>query len=498
MDVAPEVAPRPTTQPDPLPQEQWVISIREKLKKAQQYAAERPWEKWCIYRVPRRLRDVQDTRKAYVPQTVSIGPYHLGCEQVRDIDCHKWVALNHILELTGQDFSLYLDSIKAVEEKARTYYKEEFVHLSSNMFVEMMVLDGCFILELFRSYPRAGDMGNPVFTKQKIIDDILLDMVKLENQIPFFIIDKLLRLMCMTGNPDEHQKDQAIALALNFFNPEWLTGKPMSTREFNEMKFSLQQEECLHLLDVFRRSLLHAGPQQDTNDRHAFPRRVCNGLVTGFLKRWLHDSLFLGYLKRRLHANRAPKRVSRHGQIIHSVTQLREGGVKFRKWNTNCFWDIRFKNGVLEIPTIWIQDSTMTILLNVAAFEHCHLKISDAVIASYMVFMECLIKSPEDVSHLHRCGILQHLLGHDSEVVDMFKNISKEILVDAQNGHYAKLSEQVNAYYNQKSNRWRASLLHKYFNNPWAITSLVAAFILLLLTALQSFYAIYSYYRPSS
>uniref|UniRef100_A0A803KQ21 Uncharacterized protein n=1 Tax=Chenopodium quinoa TaxID=63459 RepID=A0A803KQ21_CHEQI len=368
-----------------LPQEQleWVISIRGKLKEARQYAARKPWEKWCIYRVPCRLREVQESRKTYEPQTISIGPFHTGSEQVLDMDRHKWIALNQILERTGQDLNLYLDTIKEVEEQARAYYQQQFVHLSSNKFVEMMVLDGCFILELFRCYPGSGTKGNPVFCNQRIIDDILLDMVLLENQIPLFILDRLLRLMHTAGNPEAFQKEQAMTLALNFFNPEWLTGKPMSIQEFNELKLSLEQEECVHVLDVFRQSLLRARPQQGTNFRHQFQRRVCDKLLPGWLKRWLY----------RLHANRVPNRIPRRGQVIHRVTELREGGVKFRKQNTNCFWDIRFKNGVLEIPSIWIQDSTMTILLNVTAFEHCHMKMSDAVIASYVVFMECLIKS---------------------------------------------------------------------------------------------------------
>ncbi|KNA21187.1 hypothetical protein SOVF_045750 [Spinacia oleracea] len=487
MDAVPDIIPRETKQSDQLPQESsdWLISIREKLREAQLYTARKPWEKWCIYRVPQRLRDVQEDRKPYVPQTVSIGPYHLGSEQVQDIDLQKWVALQQILERTGQDLNLYLDSVKQVEQKARACYQQDAVHLSSNQFVEMMVLDGCFILELFRCYSRAGAGGNPVFSNQRTIDDILLDMVMLENQIPLFIIDRLLRLMCTAGNPGDHQREQAMALVLNFFNPEWLTGNPMSIKEFNELRLSLEQEECLHILDVFRRSLLHAGPQQGTINRHGFQWRVCNNFIPGCLKRWLH-------------ANKTPNRISRRGQVIHRVTELREGGVKFRKRKTNCFWDVRFKNGVLEIPTIWIQDSTMTILLNIAAFEHCHLKMSDAVIASYVVFMECLIKSPEDVGHLHHRGIIQHLLGHDAEVVDMFKSISKEMQVDAHGGFYAKLSEQVNAYYNKRRNRWRASLLHKYFYNPWAIISLVAAIILLFLTAIQSFYAVYSYHRPNS
>lgn len=39
--------------------------------------------------------------------------------------------------------------MKELEEKARAYY-EGTITLSSNEFIELMVLDGCFILELFR------------------------------------------------------------------------------------------------------------------------------------------------------------------------------------------------------------------------------------------------------------------------------------------------------------------------------------------------------------
>lgn len=299
----------------------------------------------------------------------------------------------------------------------------------------------------------------------------------LENQVPLFIIDRLLKLM----NGNQHQYDQALDLVLSFFNPIWLTGIRMSINELNELNSSLKQEECLHVLDVFRRSLLHVRPQQqDTINKHRFRWMICDKLVPMCLKRWL---------------NKAPDSISSREQVLYRVTELRKGGVKFRKRNTSCLLDFRFKNGVFEIPPIWIQDSTMTILLNIAAFEHCHMKISDAAIASYVVFMECLIKSPEDVGHLHRRGII---LGDDAQAVDLFKSVSKEMLVNVHDGYYADLSKEVNAYYNQRRNRWRASLLQKYFHNPWSIISLVAAIILLFLTAIQSFYAVFSYHRPKS
>ncbi|KAJ8623385.1 hypothetical protein MRB53_031914 [Persea americana] len=40
-----------------------------------------------IFRVPRNLREVG--RKAYIPQMVSIGPYHYGNRRLEDMQKHK-------------------------------------------------------------------------------------------------------------------------------------------------------------------------------------------------------------------------------------------------------------------------------------------------------------------------------------------------------------------------------------------------------------------------
>ncbi|KAJ6395112.1 hypothetical protein OIU84_021985, partial [Salix udensis] len=124
------------------------------------------WSKLSIYRVPHYLREVDD--KAYVP------PDHLpGAlppwqrKRLRQMDQHKWRCVHHVLKRTNQDIKLYLDTVREIEEKARSCYAGT-INLSSNEFVEMMVLDGCFMLELFRGvaegfkklgYPR----NDPVF-----------------------------------------------------------------------------------------------------------------------------------------------------------------------------------------------------------------------------------------------------------------------------------------------------------------------------------------------
>ncbi|KAF6142073.1 hypothetical protein GIB67_001270 [Kingdonia uniflora] len=62
---------------------------------------------------------------------------------------HKWRSLHKIVNRTNHDAKAYLNCVKELEKKARACY-EGIIALSSEEFVEMMVLDGCFILEFFR------------------------------------------------------------------------------------------------------------------------------------------------------------------------------------------------------------------------------------------------------------------------------------------------------------------------------------------------------------
>ncbi|KAB1214772.1 hypothetical protein CJ030_MR5G017515 [Morella rubra] len=453
---------------------EWVISIKEKIDQARQDDADSSWEKLCIYRIPHYLREGDD--KAYVPQIVSIGPYHHGKRRLRQMDRHKWRALNHVLKRTNHNIKLYLDAVAELEERARTCY-EGLISLSSNEFIEMMVLDGCFVLELFRGvaegFKRLGYPRNdPIFAMRGSMHSIQRDMIMLENQLPLFILDRLLGIQL--GNPD--QRGLVSKLALHFFDPLMPTDEPLTKSDRNKLESSLgytttsfdplSDQGGLHCLDVFRRSLLRRGPQPE-------PRI--------WIKKWSHG-------------NRVADK--RRQQLIHCVTELNEAGIKFKKRKTDRFWDIKFNNGVLQIPRLLVHDGTKSLFLNLIALEQCHLDCGNEI-TSYVVFMDNLINSHEDVGYLHYCGILEHWLGNDAVVADLFNRLCQEVVFDINDSYLSPLSEDVNRYYNHRWNTWRASLTHNYFSSPWAFLSVAAAVVLLLLTFAQTFYGVYGYYHPS-
>ncbi|KAH1157704.1 hypothetical protein GLYMA_11G052900v4 [Glycine max] len=392
----------------------------EKLDEAGQDDVASSWSKLSIYKIPHYLRDGSGDDKSFAPQIVSIGPYHHGKKRLRPMDCHKWRSLNHVLKRTKHDIELYLNSMKEIEERARSCY-EGPISLSSNEFVEMLVLDGCFVLELFRGategFKQLGYSRNdPVFAMRGSMHSIQRDMIMLENQLP------LQTLGTQLGKPE--MKGLVSSLVLRFFDPLMPTDEPLTKSDRNKLESSLggtntfdplSDQEGLHCLDVFRRSLLRSGPQPD---------------------------------------------------------------------------------GKLQIPRLLIHDGTKSLFLNLIAFEQCHLDCSNDI-TSYVIFMDNLINSPEDVGYLHYRGIIEHWLGSDAEVADLFNRLCQEVVFDINNSYLSLLSEEVNRYYNHRWNTWCASLRHNYFSNPWAIISLVAAVVLLLLTLAHTYYSIYGYYRPA-
>ncbi|XP_071709767.1 UPF0481 protein At3g47200-like [Rutidosis leptorrhynchoides] len=443
-------------------QSEWLVTIADELEKARITNEAIFTRKTCIYRVPRYLREADE--KSYTPSAVSIGPYHKQNSHLLCMERHKWRAFYQTINRNHHDFKRYLDSIQNIEEKARGAYEGE-IDLDSNEFVKMMVLDGCFILELFRGMKEGFEKlgyarGDPVFSICGALDSIRRDMVKLENQIPMFVLESLLAVQ--TG--EDHDPHELARMGITFFAPLIPTDEPFNKGNVSD-EFDPQPLHCLHL---FRENLVNKGL--------ILPKRT--------KKLW----------KRKLSRNVVGKPTT---QVTYCVSQLRESGIRFRKRKTDQFWDIKYKDSVLEIPRILIHEGSKSIFRNLVAFEEIHPECSNEITA-YLVFMNNLIDSAEDVGYLHYKGIIEHWLGNHDDVADLFNGLCNEVVADLNGSYLSGLTDKINKSRDNRWTTWKADLVHKYFQSPWAFISFIAAILLLLITVMQSFYDIYSYYHPTS
>ncbi|XXG87388.1 hypothetical protein AAC387_Pa11g2086 [Persea americana] len=409
----------------------WVSSIKGRSLVEPKILKASSASKSCsIHRVPYKLR--KHNPKAYDPQLISIGPFHYEKRkgELRAMEEHKWRYLRDILSRKPEGWlEDCLATFKRLEEKARDYYSE-VIALDSDSFVEMMLLDGCFIIELFRKC-----WFNDYFKKDVIFllnwprKTIYFDLILMENQIPFFIVRRLSLLIDASG-----LFPPLVGSAINFL----CQGDLIMAERINGSKIRIR-----HLLH-----LLH----------------------TGFI-------LFPNKYKK---PNETP--------VIGCASKLQERGIKFRKRDvSDSLLDIKFARGLIEIPRILVWDQTEIEFLNFIAFEQCY-PHCPAYITAYFHFMDCLVNTAKDVDILCQEGIIDNRLGDEDSVASHFNNMARGTMRYCDEFYLSDVCEKINLYSERSWPKLRASLVHDYFNNPWAIISFFAGVFFLLLAVGQTFF----------
>ncbi|XP_074264141.1 putative UPF0481 protein At3g02645 [Silene latifolia] len=238
----------------------WVISIKTKLHEEVTPSSN---IKTCIYRVPVWLKqhvcDGND-ETPYVPEIISFGPYYRAGLNLAEMENHKWRCLKKMLERQKQQVDEYLEEMKKLEPEVRGCYQEP-VQMDSNAFVEMLVLDGCFMLEFLRVH-KFGLMhlkytfDDPVFSKSTITHVIARDMIKLENQLPIIVLKRLLEIQ----EKKDISERRIARLVLRALSSIWVTTEIPSKNKLKDMRKAVASDsgnELLHCLDIFRSGLLY-------------------------------------------------------------------------------------------------------------------------------------------------------------------------------------------------------------------------------------------------
>ncbi|GFY81626.1 transmembrane protein, putative [Actinidia rufa] len=429
----------------------------------------------CIFRVHKQLGGVN--QKAYEPEIVAIGPYHRGKSNLQMMEEHKLRYLQLLLQRKNEiNAERYVIAIRSLEQEARRCYAEP-INLTSNQMVEMMLLDGCFIIELMRKFEMAylREKNDPIYKMDWTVNSLQRDLMLFENQLPFFILCKLFDIIEV---PNQHKR--LIYLALCFFR-DLLPGP--GCRESVEGQ---SNSKISHLLGLIHNnwlpSFVSTEPKGDLTKkkwyRHFIPNRHSLGLI--------HNPSFVGTEPK---GDLTKTRKNRH--FIPNTTVLREAGVKLKKVEDGTLFDIKFKNGVMQIPSLTIEDRTESFFRNLIAYEQYCPDNQLSYITDYIRFVDCLIDSPKDVAILSRCGIIDNWLGDDEVVSRIFNRISDAVTMPSNQFQYADIFNKVNVHCSRRRNRWMAKLNRNYLNSPWAIISVLAALILLLLTATQTYFTIF-------
>ncbi|KAG7944566.1 hypothetical protein I3843_15G108400 [Carya illinoinensis] len=397
----------------------------------------------CIYKVPDLLRNSNE--EAYTPQVISLGPFHRENKKLQAMEKFKVRYLKDAKERENINLKDLVTKIKAEEGSVRECYSET-IALGSDDFVKMILLDAVFIIEFFwRNWSEhRSEYDSTILNNSLLRNRVELDLILLENQLPFFIIDKIYGIAFPSLSKDHPFLD------FSFFQFQYFNVQRYRPRDFGSVK-------VLHFTDLVRKFLLP-------------PRRRQPGRSMVIMKE------------------------------MHSATQLAEVGLKFKmrsnsrmtSHSTDCSpLELKYEDGVLEIPFFELDDITEINARNLVAFEQCHYR-EHAYITDYYTLLSFFIKTDKDLDLLVREQVIVNWL--DGIVaISMINQLSKQMISQRSkkrfyfqmNYDYYKMLQELKSFYANQS-KLIITLRRVLFRTPLIGASTIIASFLLFLTLVQS------------
>ncbi|KAJ3688816.1 hypothetical protein LUZ61_017980 [Rhynchospora tenuis] len=472
------------------------LSIKKKLESSVTFQSRTTDRPITIFRVPSHIREKH--KYFYEPRLVSIGPYHRGSERLKCMEEQKRQYVQKML-YENPDVTLndYLEVLRKLEPVARLCYYEK-IYMDADEFIEMLLFDACFIIQLAVNWSFPDD--DIVYDVSWNIPLIKSDLLMLENQIPFFVLQNVFDLY-------SHRDDTS-----DLISPS--STDPMSPdSELDNVSLSEDSEpEKASLFDVLVEFLQHGSetfevPERNNDYDHLLDFYYQCYMRTQDLpmkrrKKFLPLKIVIPkkvspiiFSIRRLTMRRRLQMIMRKPRMIPCATELQEAGITFRKADSKSIFNVHFSNGVLRIPHTPIEEATRPQIMNLIAFEQCSGQ-KHKPLTSYAVFMDCIVNTSRDVLILQQNEIIENKLADEKEAAEFFNQLRYCAYPDYEDHHLAQLFINVKKYCDSRWQKYRARLHRDYFSNPWSIISFIAGIVLLVLTFLQTFYTVMPYYHP--
>ncbi|XP_057976018.1 putative UPF0481 protein At3g02645 [Malania oleifera] len=530
----------------------WIFQIRQGLE--EEVEEDGDIQLVCIFSVPKSL--FSSDPHSYMPQQVALGPYHHWRPELNGMERYKVAAAKRVQkQLQTHEFQNLVDQLIKLESRIRECY-HMYIDFNGETLAWMMALDASFLLEILQSYGIVNEGKEIVrvssgmsqlvdYTGRKsAYNAILRDMIMLENQIPLFILRKVMELRF---SPQEPVDDMLFSMLMGFCNE-------LSPFKMMEKFPKIQVSDSSHMLDFLYHIITPEVEEPSvaiTVEYQDEPKEEGNGWFgdTGYIKQLIEQTwnllsrLNIGLIQsiRKVSTSRPVKVIlklpwklisnlrgfsflklaveyffltqdkeavkpengssSSNSNIykpplveeiaIPSVTKLSKSGVRFSPTNGGISTvEFNIKTATLYLPIVSVDVNTEVVLRNLVAYEASNAS-GPLVFTRYTELMNGIVDTEEDVRRLRERGIILNHLKSDLEVANLWNGMSKSIRL-TRVPFLDKVIEDVNKHYNS---RWKVKadkFMKHYVFASWKILSLLAAIMLLLLMSFQAFCSVYN------
>ncbi|KAK3137395.1 hypothetical protein QOZ80_5BG0451690 [Eleusine coracana subsp. coracana] len=478
----------------PFDETQWITRICRILEEDIEPYDDQPIS---ISDVPKTLLCTKP--EAYIPQLVSLGPYHHCRDELVGMERHKLSAAKKAqIHLPGTDLQQLVHSFTKLAHRIRAHYHRH-LNLSNETLGWMMVIDVSFLLEFLETFSKNNNKNSM----------LLRDIVMLENQVPLFLLHEAIGLRIQPA-----QSVLSSMLIGFFYQVSIFRGVGCPCTDVNQHA---------HLLDFLYSNMVprctdeSAGTDEDESRcKHDHRERTLNSIVDFFVKRGSKFvSVLMDFVVRILvkvvaslpclsvlsqpieqltQAASEPENVQNKNNqsplleeiAVPCVTDLAYAGVKFCPTVGNLSM-INFSSETvtLHLPVIGVDINSEVVLRNLVAYE-ASVCTGPLIFARYIELMNGIIDTEDDARLLRECGIVLNHLKSDQEVAELWNGMTRSVRL-TRVPELDKVIDDLNQHYNSC---WKVNIrtfVKEHVLGSRELLGCLAVVMLLLFMGLQVF-----------
>ncbi|BAU02521.1 hypothetical protein LR48_Vigan10g053800 [Vigna angularis] len=512
----------------------WIIRVNEIVSETHHSVLKRI--PVCIFHVPKTLSCGKP--EAFTPQFVAIGPYTHFRPELYPMERIKIFAAKAVLDhFKKHELKQVIQEFRDTATFIRASYHKHLC-LKDETLLYTVAIDAFFLLNFFHKYLNdrlscsfmrgLGDQTEfrgLTLTKDAIVRDILM----VENQIPMFSLLKILQFE--SSEPTHSVQEYLGSMLLSFckqHSPLKLIHSPTCSEAVSKHCHLLDLMYHLVVSNAVNSETPIPDPSEGTSsavqkssnyEAIAISFKKVKGVLTwtvGSLKKLKDVNIPLGkpfkrQLDRVIKVSCQLDTLSSHPKLseeeeeeedvapmiinIPCVRELHSVGVCFKPVEGgNMAIEFDETKGIFYLPVVKLDVNSEVIMRNLVAYEA--LTQPDFLIFTrYTELMRAIVDTVKDVKLLMKAGIIESSSSLSmEETEELFNGMSKSI--GPTKAH--KLDEtikKVNKYYHdkRKTNLFKASTDYVY--RSWKFFTLLATFVLLAMTAIETFCAAYDCHR---
>lgn len=439
-----------------------------------------------IQRIPNFLRQNEKFVKDYYsPKVISFGPIHHGSERLKEGEKYKLLWTSIFVEEYGRKIDedakqacevLFKKIEDKIEELKKMFHEDTIEGHKDSDLAWMLFVDGCSLLHFMEYIDE--QCPEALSLKFDQLMHMWRDVILLENQLP----SKMLEILCKEKGAN-----------LNYCYNNYHTIGEYKRRGIALIE--LDNPEPLHILDSARSdhlrkvSKIEGENQMETQLNGNEDNQIGGGVNTILNQQDDSEIDFSWY-------------------TYKSICDLKKVGIRVMPNETdgwdwgNISFTSKWFSGELRLPLFLFNDVTPYYFRNLIAFEMCPDVRYNYECCSFFTFMDSLIDTAEDVKELRLAGVFQNLLGSDEELAKLFNELGDDLPTKmycnfsctnavAFSKKYILVKLQIEKHYAKKWKTWLAQAYNTHFNTPWAMIAFFAALLALVLTFIQTWFAMH-------